>query len=275
MSIPPIPLLLSPALPSELLTYILNYHVHPTTVIICSSRTDFVGALQEDIREHKTHQAPAQRVPGSQVLSADKEPQTLSHPELQGQDVAHHGLVSQTLANLAVSRHMRTVYIPTVTHLRSYVTVFSPKDTKIVAPPQVHTALRRTHPTLVVYGVIEMHRDTSEWSAQGLGNTVAALVETTNRLGWGLVMVEPRATRILARDDEDGAPTGRQICDDFKSLLKEQLPILSGSARRAGLDSEEGGWSGRTVEMGRTMSRWFKFQVGNWDNAEDGDQVRT
>jgi hypothetical protein len=39
--------------------------------------------------------------------------------------------------------------------------------------------------------------------------------------------------------------------------------MLNGSVRRAGLESEEGGWSGRTVEVGRILARWFKFRKGD------------
>jgi hypothetical protein len=44
-----VPQLLSPALPSELLSYVLNHHMYPSTLIICSGRSNFMTALQEDI----------------------------------------------------------------------------------------------------------------------------------------------------------------------------------------------------------------------------------
>lgn len=39
----------------------------------------------------------------------------------------------------------------------------------------------------------------------------------------------------------------------------EKIPMLNGSVKRAGFESEEGGWSGRTIEVGRVLARWFKF----------------
>jgi hypothetical protein len=38
--------------------------------------------------------------------------------------------------------------------------------------------------------------------------------------------------------------------------------------RRAGLESEDGGWSGRTVEVERILGRWFKFRKGDWEIDE-------
>ncbi|KAK9422634.1 hypothetical protein SUNI508_00497 [Seiridium unicorne] len=264
----PIPLLLSPALPSELLTYILNQHVYPSTLIFCSTRADFLKSLQDDIREGDTLRR-RQLGEGASSQDPTTEP-NVPRPELDNKhDLAHQDrLLAQTLSFLAISRHIRTVYIPTVTHLRSYMSVFSPDDSKITAPPTNFAPPGRKPPSLIIYGVIESHRDTSEWSAQGLGNTVAALVETATRLGWGLVLVEPRRLYGEEHDDESDR-RAIQGDDDFENLLKEKLPILSGSARRAGLDSGEGGWSGRTVEVGRVISRWFNFQRGHWDPRND------
>jgi len=51
-------------------------------------------------------------------------------------------------------------------------------------------------------------------------------------------------------------------------VWEERVPMLNGSARRAGLESEEGGWSGRTVEVGRILARWFKFREGDWEGGD-------
>lgn len=265
------PLLLSPALPAELLTHILEYHVYPTTLIICSTRSVFMSALQDDTRKQDTLQLNKSEDVTTQSLIQE----TQESPPGQEDENIHtrHSLLSQTLSQLAISRHIRIVYIPTVTHLRAYMSLFVPEDTKVVAPPASFVPPARKPPTLIVYGVIEMHRDTSEWSAQGLGNTMAVLVEAASRLGWGLVVVEPHAKPTTpAPPDEDShqeGETGRN--DGLQGLLQEKLPILSGSTRRGGLDLDEGGWSSRSVEVGRVMSRWFTFQRGNWDTDDYGD----
>lgn len=263
------PVLLSPALPTELLHYVLDHHVYPTTLVICSTRGDFLSALQEDIAKQSsvlsTEQAREQGHVDDQALDLSGPVSDMPHAQ---PDQQVHSLLSQTLSNLAISRHVRTVYTPSVTHLRSYLSVFSPDDSNISIPPPGFATPGRKTAALVIYGAIELHRDTSEWSVQGLGSTVATSVETANRLGWGLVMLEPPSRIHVAGDyDEHGDEEAAQPLDEFENLLKEEIPILSGSARRAGLDSE-GGWSSRSVEVGRVMSRWFRLQRGLWAEEE-------
>lgn len=270
------PLLLSPALPVELLTYIQDHHIYPTTLIICSTRSQFLEALQQDIRKqdipHKIKPEDA-NLQGNLTQEAGALPpgQKIKHNDIQ------HDLLSQKLSQLAISRHIRTVHIPTVTHLRSYMSVFVPEDSKVAPPPANFAPRGRKPPSLVVYGVIEMHRDTSEWSAQGLGSTMAVLVETASRLGWSLVVIEPVPKTTPRTDDDPDAEDLVQQKDGFEDLLEEKLPILSGSVRRGGLDLEEGGWSSRTVEVGRVISRWFGFQRGVWDidNDDGGNTEET
>ncbi|KAI1854079.1 hypothetical protein JX266_001220 [Neoarthrinium moseri] len=256
------PLVLSPALPSELLTYILDHHVYPTTLIVCFPRTDFLDALARGI-EHQ----PALAAGSSSQPLDDVPPEGLPPP--QQTHAPNHQLLSSPLYQVAISRHVRTVFIPTVTHLRAYLSVFSPDASKIPAPPSDFIPVGRRPPHLLVYGAVELHRDTSEWSAQGLGSTAAALVETGHRLGWHVVLAEPPGQlddSMMADEDEQRAGDA----DAFAQLLKENMPILSGSVRRLGLDGEQGGgWSGRTVEVGRVLSRWFRFQRGDWDDYRD------
>jgi len=121
-------------------------------------------------------------------------------------------------------------------------------------------------PLLVVYGLVELHRDTSEWSAQGLGASMAALVEA-GRSGGG-------AGRIFlceGREDGDGGQDGGEDGDEGegeKQWWEERIPMLSGSVRRAGMEGEIG-WSGRTVEIGRVLGRWCRFGKGDWDDVQD------
>ncbi|KAI0600964.1 hypothetical protein F4775DRAFT_516561 [Biscogniauxia sp. FL1348] len=234
----PTPLFLSPALPSELLSYILNQHAHPSTLIICSSQRDFVSSA---INHH---------FPSASAL-----------------------LSSSPLHQVATSRHIRVVYAPSVTHLRACLAAFSPGASRVPAPPSSTSAT----PALLVYGLLALHRDTSEWSAQGLGNTASALVELAHRLTWQAVLVEPL---VVGEGEGQGdnvaspAVSGAQRRDarlSLADLLAETAPILSGGVRRKmGQGAGEAAWAGRTVEVGRVLGRWFVFQHGLWDEEEEG-----
>lgn len=142
-----------------------------------------------------------------------------------------------------------------------------------------------TYPLLVLYGLVELHRETSEWSTQGLGNTCAALVEAGRRSRRRVVLVEER--RVGAdeqRAGEDGGEDGEEAGDNGNEdgsemnlgigrdvresggngIWHEKLPILSGSVKRAGAEAEYGG---RTVEVVMVLRRWFKFARGQWENG--------
>lgn len=240
--------LLSPALPSEFLSYVLDHHAHPTTLIICSSRSDFLSSLIDDIRGHDLPSTPSS---GEQGDNPNLEQQAMRSDD----DHVKHRLLCSPIYQVAVSRHIRTIYTPTATHLRAYLSVFSTGNSKVVAPP-ARFAGQKKSPHLLLYGFLDLHRDTSEWSAQGLGNSAAALVDLGHRLSWDITVVEPRKEGYGTR---------------LEQVLKETVPILSSGGRRFGLDSEDGGWSGRTVEVGRVLMRWFRFQRSEWERDTDTD----
>ncbi|KAK5988080.1 hypothetical protein PT974_12219 [Cladobotryum mycophilum] len=198
------PIVLSPSTPSELLSYIVTYQCYPTTILIGWPKQVFIDAL------------------------------------IQDQDQPSHPLLHASLLQIAVSRHIRLAFIPTVTHLRAYLTTFSPSDSKIQPPP--NHKHRNTHlPNLLVYGFLELHRDGSEWSAQGLGTTAAALIEAAARTSFRPAIVEPRGA------------LGYEVLDEF---LNENVPLLSGSSMGG-----DGMWKGRIVPIRRVLNRWFEFEA--------------
>ncbi|KAI0972623.1 hypothetical protein F4678DRAFT_45807 [Xylaria arbuscula] len=246
------PILLSPALPSELLLYILNHHVHPTTLIICSSQVDFLATCSEDIQTQSRK---------TTLNTTDQQELHEGEPLLHHQDCVEndaelkHALLSSPVYQIATSRHIRVIYVPTVTHLRACLAVFSPDESKVPAPP----VLARDgpgEPHVILYGFLKLHRGTSEWSAQGLSNTSSTVVELAHRLSWKALLIEP------ASGSRDTA---------LEELLQEVMPLLNGGARRLGPASEEGVWTGRTVEVGRVLGRWFRFQRAQWSVSDSHD----
>ena len=263
--------LLSPAQPSEFLSHVLDYYAHPTTLIICSSRSEFLASLVEDVcGGHEPE--PRSVVEGEHAGDGDADQAKQHQHQIQ------HRLLCSPMYQVAVSRHVRTVYIPTATHLRAYLSVFSAEDpaSRVAAPPARFAAsasaaasASKRRPHLLLYGFLDLHRDTSEWSAQGLGSSASALVDLGRRLSWDVAVVEPRRAAGSGGDLQEGTR--------LEDVLRETVPILSGGGRRLGLESEDGGWSGRRVEVGRVLMRWFRFQRGRWEeeNAEGGGREDT
>ncbi|KAK4230336.1 hypothetical protein QBC38DRAFT_356999 [Podospora fimiseda] len=194
--------LTQPLSPSTLLTHLLNPSspttTTTTTLLICGlTQPDFLSALTQD--------------PSAEDL--------LSPP---------------SLAQLSISRHIRTLFIPTVSHLRAYLSVFSIHDSKIPAP---HNSSPKM---LLAYNVISSHRDTSEWSIQGISNTASALIEAANREGLRAIIL-------------DSSPVD----------LTEKIPVLSGSSKRTLLGRDaagEAGWMGKTAELNKVIRRWFRIR---------------
>ncbi|KAF7559632.1 hypothetical protein G7046_g4515 [Stylonectria norvegica] len=221
------PLVLSPATPSELLSYIISHHKYPSTLIIGSTKQAFLGALINDVGSQLHQPGP----PDSQ------QPNTTSPPP-------PNPLLKATLFQLAISRHIRIVFTPTVTHLRAYLSVFSAGASKVTAPPN-HKA-EATTPSLIVYGLLELHRGASEWSAQGIGNSAATFVDGAVRNAFRPVMMEPK---------------GAGGHESFEQLIGETVPLLNSSAMK-----NTGSWSGRTVSIRRVLSRWFEFEPVEQDS---------
>ena len=250
----PRPVALPPALPSELLTYILTHQTYPTTLIICQPRSTFLSSLLASIPQTLRAQPP----PPPEDGFSDPELEPASDPP------PLHPLLVPTLHQIATSRYVNLVFIPTLSHLRAYLTIFSNTEADGKGPPEKRfDKPGKKPPLLVVYGLLELHRDTSEWSTQGLGNSVAGLVEAGWRMGRRVVVLEERG--LDDRSSDMGVEERRK---NKVKIWEEGVPMLNGSVRRAGLESEDGGWSGRTVEVGRILARWFQFERGEWEDDE-------
>ncbi|KAJ4409453.1 hypothetical protein N0V82_009473 [Gnomoniopsis sp. IMI 355080] len=234
------PLILSPALPSELLTYIVQYESHPTTLLICCSRAEFVSNLVSDVQDS---------------LARPDDDNGPSSPN------AASTLLSSPLYQVAIARHIRMVFIPTVSHLRAYLSVFNLADSKIPPPPNNVSGTGERQPLLLVYGFLGLHRDTSEWSAQGISATAAALVEAARKNGFGAVVVDAPST-ALGKDD--GIVDEDAVSRTQRTMLEEEVPLLSASGVRAGADFEDAAWTGRRVSVDRVLGRWFQHKEGDW-----------
>ncbi|KAK4098278.1 hypothetical protein N658DRAFT_526343 [Parathielavia hyrcaniae] len=241
----PAPIFVSPALPSDLVQFIINRCSYPTTLIICADRAEFLSCLTQDLIQqqrpyqsdshpqrhttehpHDTTADPTHQ--DDEHADRDTRPATAAPPPNQPQPEPQqprppppppppppnkpHPLLTPNLSQLSTTRHIRTIFVPTVSHLRAFLSLFpdsSISSAKISSPPQL--AQRRQQqqqtafPLLVVFSFLALHRHTSEWSAQGLGASSALLVEAGRRAGMGVVLVEsvggsasPRQQRGMA-----------------------------------------------------------------------------
>lgn len=239
------PVILSPALPSGLLTYIIQQETYPTTLIICSSRADFLDYLISDVQDTTRRPVKSGTEPRDVSSTADSRP---------------HALLTAPLYQVAVARHIRMAFVPTVSHLRAYLSVFTSKDSNILPPPTtLPSSSTKKQSLLLVYGFLNLHRDTSEWSAQGISSTAASLVEAARKTGFRAVVVDhPQPSGQSADGGDD------ETAEAGVSLLLEEVSVLSASTRRTGADLDDSAWTGRKVTVGRVLARWFRHEKGNW-----------
>ncbi len=212
------PIFASPALPTELLRYVVHHCVYPTTLVVCSSQEDFLSCLAQDIA------SPSALPLGDQ--SPNPSP----------------ALLTASLQQLSVAKHIQTVFVPTVSHLRAYTSVFPVGIHKVPPPPSGASR----NPRLIVYGFLDIHRESSEWSAQALSNSAAILVEAAKDLDFQATIIEPQRS-------------GEEVTSSA-ALLGEVLPVLAGSAKK----DENGEWIGRAVDVRGVLGRWFRFQDVTW-----------
>lgn len=216
----------------EIINFTLKQHSLTTTIIVCASRSDFLADLQgKPQRTHSTH------LPKSDENSDD--------------------YLSPTLHLLATSRKVQLAFTPTLPHLRAYLTAFNPPQNPVAASLQHHQPSSDMS-MLVILSLVDLHRPTSEHSAQGISRTLAIAVEAARLAGMKLVLgehyIEDDNDDINGINDGANGAFNRAQQDPWT----EQIPILSGSVR---FGDDERLRTGRTVDVGKVLGRWCRFMT--------------
>lgn len=212
----------------EIIDFIFKHNL-TTTLICCASRSDFLAHLQGKL----------QRMPTTQLPTSNG-----------GCD-----FLSPTLQLLATSRKIKLAFTPTLPHLRAYLAASHPPRTHATAWLDCQQA-SFLMPMLVILGLVDLHRPTSEHSAQGISRTLAIAVESARLAGMKLAFGE--YYRGVDNNDIDGIHDGvTGVLDRAQQdPWTEQIPILSGSVR---FGNNEELRTGSTVNVGKVLGRWCKF----------------
>ena len=223
------PVALPPLLGIEFLSWLLKHHEEPTTLLICCSREAFLTDLQANL-----HKIPRE----NNATTPNDGNQGLAHP-----------LLNPTIHLISRSRSIHLVFVPTLPHLRAYLSTYT-------LPPNCKSSLTSTKsgfrvPILAIWGLVYAHRSTAEHSAQGLSRTLAAAAELASLAEQRLVLAEAK-TLDIGEQYGDTEAFDITVVDPWK----EQVPVLSGSMRFGGEDRV---WAGKTIEVGRILARWCRF----------------
>lgn len=207
--------------------YILEFHGSPSTLLVCSTRDEFLQETLEACRD-----GPEEHWP-HHIASTVKPP-----------------LLRPTIHLLATSRTVSIAFAPSLAHLRAYLAVYisakAPGDSAIT-----YDRPGNRTPLLAILNNLRLHKSSGEFSAQGISRTVATAIEAAARNDMLLLIAE------CSVNDQDemieGQIQGHELsCDPWT----EQVPLLNGSIR---FGSDQRAWAGRTVELRQVLGRWCQF----------------
>lgn len=207
--------------------HVLDYHAVPSTLVVCSTKTAFLEALQAE---------PAAMEEEHFAVNTRKLWQT------------------PTLRLLSTSRTLKVVFCPELTHLRAYIATYSTAVSKRTTERDDALRLSSARPILALLDPIQLHRTTSAFSAQGMNRTFAMAVEAAHHTNSQLILAEiapQEPTPDVGLELQIGmAAENRQP----SSLWDEHVPILNASTKRLGELS-----TGRTVKIKTVAERWCTF----------------
>ncbi|KAF8248743.1 hypothetical protein K440DRAFT_624141 [Wilcoxina mikolae CBS 423.85] len=132
-----------------------------------------------------------------------------------------------TLQMIAAASNVKVVFASSLLHLRAFLATI---------PPHF-----QNDGILAVWGLVMAHRETSQFSVQGLGRTVASLVDAGIRGGRTVVV---------------GECGGVEEYDEFRRWWEDSVPLLNTSVK---LGSLGGTVMGKTVQVCKILGRWFHF----------------
>ncbi|CCU74728.1 unnamed protein product [Blumeria hordei] len=239
------------ALSSELLHYILAQETHPTTLIVCQSHEDFMESLHKNISQ-AFHEQPVEKTIGGSNL--------LIKSQIPSWEPQHgHDLLTPTIGQVAASQRTSVVFTPTLSHLRAFLAVFSHQNHPNYLPISESTDTKII-PSLVLFGLVDLHEESGQSNLQELGNTISGLVEAGQRTESKILLVEPLGlNNIVSSDIED-------IDLERRGVWERRIPLLGSSVKYAGPFNEENERTGRTVEIKKVIEQWFEFVDHKWGN---------
>ena len=209
----------------ELINRIIQHQSIHKTLLICSSREEF----------HREMLAATSSISDEGETMTDR-----------GED-SQNRLLIPTLHLIATTAKVKLIFAPTLAHLRAYLSVHQLSQTQQATITHKQTSSQV--PVLAIWGLVCLHRSTTEHSAQGLSRTLSAAAEVACHASQRLILVESRIPEIY-----EGGESAEEI---VHCPWKELIPLLSGSVRISG---DQRTFAGRRIEVGDVMAKWCSFE---------------
>ena len=191
----------------EFVRYLLNHDTPHTNLVICQNRKDFVDGLY-----------------GACSLRAnDFEDHENVEEEMRALAITAH----DSIESIAVSRHIKVTFTPTVSHLRAHLSVIC-KSTFLSNFRANVGSIPSSR--LAVFGLISVHRGTSDFSAQGLMRSLSLLLETAQSTEQGVVLAEDLLVDVTRSSHQN------DLREAISNPWKEIIPLLSSRVLRKTLN---------------------------------------
>ncbi|KAK0284781.1 hypothetical protein LTR35_005695 [Friedmanniomyces endolithicus] len=228
-----------------LVQYLLNHHEQYATVVFCGAKDELIEQLSQKTAET----VPEPAASNERTDSAQREGSAF------GQEVWS----VPTLRLLSGSRNVKLAFCTDITHFRAYLATYSARTNKPKAVGGIDSAAGIR--ILAIVNLVNLHRPTSAFSAQGLNRTLSGAVEAAYDTRSKLVIVEctepsisPAKHAMSAQGDEpsNGPPP-------LISVWDEEVSILNVTTKSFG--AGERGWVGRTVKLRTIAARWCTFSA--------------
>lgn len=260
-----VPKVLHPISLPDFLPYILDRQSHPTHLIICSSRDDFVHNLlasvaptSEGLNQEQVEETPAESESTERVVG-------LAEHSL-------HRLLIPTIRLISQSLKIKVTFCPSLKVLQAHLATYPTSH----IPPQADQSVEvnaspvATVPaTMALLNPIAVHRETTAFSAQGISKTIAAAVDAAARCERQLVIAEcstghppsPRDRGGEAQRSEYGEGTSslQHVAMGPEHAWEEEIPILNVTTKSFGTVGKDW-WVGRTVKIRSVAERWCRFE---------------
>ncbi|WPH04388.1 Hypothetical protein R9X50_00727900 [Acrodontium crateriforme] len=288
----------------QFIQYVSSEHAAPSTIIVCSSKDEFLHQLQtsadydldkevsalEARNDHDNANDGGDRNIDNSNTDRDPSTNDSSVGDLRRRNLNKRPWMTPNLRLLSKSSTLKLAFCPDVTHLRAYLATYSTlkgcdndsdnRSEVTYSVAQTEEKRPQEPPTpnyriLAILNLINVHRPTSSFSAQGLNRSLAIAVEAAYHSSSRLLIAEClHPNSDLGRPEDDAVDpalgaavdTGPQVLSetepDANSLTPwdDDVSMLNITTKSFG--AGERGWVGRTVKVRTIAERWFWFRDG-------------
>lgn len=231
-----------------------------TSLIICSTREEFLGQILAGVRRAAPPPPPTTTTAPEATAYHDDEIEG-EGAEVQGDENhasrsgssggGHQAFLSPILNLLGASQSIKLVFCPTIPSLRAYFASIADDN---LAAPSTSTSTDTGRPSsspsrrlsqIIVLNLLVQHHGSSEFTLQGLSQTLATIVSAGARTRQAVRLVECKDA-----NDPSNAHLGSTLWDLEVPLLSVSIKIGEGGAR----------WGRRTVQVKKIAGRWFRVE---------------